>query len=198
MKPKTTSSSKTTQSIALLLFGVGLILIGLASVMLIPRTEANAIEATPPAETGGNSAIPVEVNFPAPDLRLSDLSGQSFTLTDFAGQMVLVNNWAIWCPPCKAELPDLNKFYLKYQDQGFVIVGIEAGSPQAEVAAYVDQAGLSFPIWVDPQELALDAFMNFSLPSSYLIDRTGQIKLAWTGAISYDMLEKHVAPLLSD
>jgi peroxiredoxin len=191
-------SPKTTKSLALLFLGVGLILLGLASALLIPRAEAITSGEDDPAETGGLSAIPVEVSFPAPDLRLSDLSGQSFALSDFAGQMVLVNNWAIWCPPCKAELPDLNAFYLKYKAQGFVIVAIEAGSPQADVQTFIDQAGLAFPIWVDPQELAMEAFMNFSLPSSYLIDRTGQIRLAWTGAISAEMLEKHVAPLLSE
>lgn len=182
-------SPKNTKSLALLFLGVGLILLGLASALLIPRAEAITSGEDDPAETGGLSAIPVEVSFPAPDLRLSDLSGQSFALSDFAGQMVLVNNWAIWCPPCKAELPDLNAFYLKYKAQGFVIVAIEAGSPQADVQTFIDQAGLAFPIWVDPQELAMEAFMNFSLPSSYLIDRTGQIRLAWTGAISAEMLE---------
>jgi peroxiredoxin len=173
-------------------------LLGVATALLIPRAEALTSGETAAAEPQEISAIPARVDFPAPELQLSDLGGQAFALSDFAGQMVLVNNWAIWCPPCKAELPDLNDFYLKYKDQGFVIIGIEAGSPPAEVAAYVEQTGLSFPIWVDPQELALDAFMNFSLPSSYLVDRTGQIRLAWTGAISYEMLEKHVAPLLSD
>lgn len=138
-------SPKNTKSLALLFLGVGLILLGLASALLIPRAEAITSGEDDPAETGGLSAIPVEVSFPAPDLRLSDLSGQSFALSDFAGQMVLVNNWAIWCPPCKAELPDLNAFYLKYKAQGFVIVAIEAGSPQADVQTFIDQAGLAFP-----------------------------------------------------
>lgn len=191
-----TSSPKTSKSIALLFLGLGLILLGLASAMLIPRAEANPSGDTASSEPE-ISAIPVEVDFPAPELQLSDLSGQSFALTDYAGQMVLVNNWAIWCPPCKAELPDLNDFYLKYKDQGFVIIAIETGSPKADVQEFVDGTELAFPIWLDPTEMALDAFTNFSLPSSYLIDRTGQIRLAWTGAISYNMLEKHVAPLLN-
>lgn len=192
------SSLNPPLSIAWLSFGIGLILIGLASVMLIPRAEAVTTVTAPPSEPRAASVVPVEVDFPAPELRLSDLSGQGFALSDFAGQMVLVNNWAIWCPPCKAELPDLNAFYLKYKDLGFVIIGIEAGSPLRNVQTFVDEAGLAFPIWVDPTEMALDAFGTLSLPSSYLIDRAGQIRRAWTGAISGEMLEEHVAPLLSE
>lgn len=180
-----------------MLLGVGLILIGFASVLLIPRAENLTSGNTKSSETNTVSVVPAKVDFPAPELQLSDVSGQSSALTDFTGQVVLVNNWAIWCPPCKRELPDLELFYQKYKEQGFLIVGIEAGSPEADVKLFLQDAGLSFPIWLDPQEKALDAFRNMDIPSSYVVDRNGQIKLAWTGAISYEMLETHVVPLLS-
>ncbi len=196
MKTQTYASPKTGKSIALFLLGIGLILIGLASVMLLPKAE----ETLPQTTTTSNSisVVPAKVSFPAPELELADVSGQTFALTDFAGQVVLVNNWAIWCPPCKRELPDLELFYQQYQDQDFVIIAIEAGSPEADVKLFLEEAGLSFPIWLDPQEKALDAFRNLDLPSSYVIDRTGQVRLAWTGAINYAMLEKHVAPLVRE
>lgn len=180
-----------------MLLGVGLILIGFASVLLIPRAEALTASNTNSSETSSLSVIPAKVDFPAPALQLTDVSGQPSALSDYTGQVVLVNNWAIWCPPCKRELPDLELFYQKYKEQGFIIVGIEAGSPEADVKLFLQDAGLSFPIWLDPQEKALDAFRNLDLPSSYVMDRNGQIKLAWTGAISYEMLEEHVAPLLN-
>jgi peroxiredoxin len=197
MKASLSPSQKTAKSLAILFLGLGLILIGTASVMLIPRAEANRTGVAP-AKTRTVSVIPAPVDFPAPELRLSDLSGESFALSDFAGQVVLINNWAIWCPPCRRELPDLDDFYLAYRHQDFVIIGIEAGSPRQDVELFLNETRLSFPIWLDPTELALDAFRNFSLPSSYVIDRTGQVHLAWTGAISYAMVEKYVAPLLSE
>ncbi len=196
MKTQTYASPKTGKSIALFLLGIGLILIGLASVMLLPKAEETLTQTT--TTSNSISVVPAKVSFPAPELELADVSGQTFALTDYAGQVVLVNNWAIWCPPCKRELPDLELFYQQYQDKDFVIIAIEAGSPEADVKLFLEEAGLSFPIWLDPQEKALDAFRNLDLPSSYVIDRTGQVRLAWTGAINYAMLEKHVAPLLSE
>ena len=190
------SSSKNAKLIALLLLGIGLILIGLAAMLLLPSVAETASENNGEDSAGLPSVIPAKVSFPAPELVLPDLSGQSFALSDFAGQTVLVNNWAIWCPPCKAELPDLERFYREHQDENFTIIAIEAGSPLEDVTQYVNESGLTFPIWFDPQEKALDAFLNFSLPSSYVIDPTGQVQLAWTGAIRYEVLEKYVAPLL--
>ena len=193
-----TRQHKTSRSIALLLLGLGLILIGMASVMLLPGLDEITSVNSPPTPAGDALVIPATVDFPAPELQLTDLSGEVYALSDFTGQVVLVNNWAIWCPPCKRELPALDEFYLTHKRQDFVIVGIEAGSPQQDVELFLDEAGLSFPIWLDPNELALDVFRNFNLPSSYVIDRAGQVRLAWTGAVSYATLEKYVTPLLSE
>ena len=198
MKTQTYHSPRTTKSIALFLFGIGLILIGIASVMLIPGLEKTRTGEPSTATAAAPSAIPAQVDFPAPALHLSDVSGQSFSLTDFAGQVVLVNNWAIWCPPCRRELPDLEQFYQKHKEQNFIIVGIEAGSPEEGVIKFLNETELTFPIWLDPEEKALDAFRTMDLPSSYVIDGTGQVRLAWTGAIRYDILEKYVAPMLAE
>ncbi len=82
--------------------------------------------------------------------------------------------------------------------QGFLILGIEAGEPASEVAAFVRQYQLTFPIWLDPHGLALESFKNYNLPSSYVVDREGIIRLAWSGAISPEMLEKYVTPLVEN
>jgi peroxiredoxin len=95
-------------------------------------------------------------------------------------------------------MPTLQAFFEDHQSQSFTIVAIEAGEQPAEVAAFAQQYGLTFHVWPDPNQKALDAFRNLSLPSSYVIDRTGQVRLAWTGAIERDMLEKYVTPLLEE
>lgn len=175
-----------------LLIGVGLFLLGLAAFIVLPK---------PVGSTEGEdevSAIPVAVEFPVPELSLSDLQNNPVSLEDYRGMVVLVNNWATWCPPCKAEMPTFEAFYQEHKEKGFTIVAIEAGQPQAEVAEFVNSYKLSFPIWLDPQMQALDAFRNQRLPSSYLVDRDGTVRLTWIGAISRQMMDEYITPYLEE
>jgi thiol-disulfide isomerase/thioredoxin len=144
------------------------------------------------------SLIPVEVNFPAPELNLTHIDGSEVSLQDHRGKVILVNNWATWCPPCKAEMPTLQAFYQEYVDKGFVLVAIEAGEPAEEVIQFVENYGITFPVWLDPSNLALTAFRNSALPSSYVIDQDGIVRLAWSGAINRSTLEQYVTPLLEE
>ena len=144
------------------------------------------------------SVTPVSVNYPAPALSLQNIDGQTESLTDLLGQVVLVNNWATWCPPCKAEIPTLEAYYKAHTADGFVIIGVEAGEPQNDVLKFVQESGMSYPVWIDLNGAALDAFNNKNLPSSYVIDRSGTVRLAWVGEISSEMLEKYVTPLLTE
>jgi hypothetical protein len=77
-------------------------------------------------------------------------------------------------------------------------IAIEAGESPVDVAAFVKEYGLGFSVWPDPSQKALEAFRNNALPNSYLIDRSDVVRLAWSGAISREMLEKYVTPLLED
>ncbi len=176
--------------IALFLVGAGLLALGVAAFFMLPKQDANASDK--------RSAIPVPVEFPAPELELTDLEGNVVSLADYHGQVVLVNNWATWCPPCKAEMPTLQAFYEDHNEKGFTIIAIDAGDPVADVAQFVKDYGLSFPVWADLTQKATVAFRNPGLPSSYLIDRQGVVRLAWTGAISRGMLDQYVTPLLDD
>jgi peroxiredoxin len=78
---------------------------------------------------------------------------------------------------------------------GFVIIGIEAGEPQNTVQEFV-QGKITYPIWIDPENAAMKAFHSSGLPSSYVIDRNGAVRLAWVGEINQEMLEKYVTPML--
>jgi peroxiredoxin len=167
----------------------GTLLIGIAILALAaPRTEVNA--------GAQSSVIPVTVKFAAPDLSLQNLEGKTESLADYRGQVILVNNWATWCPPCKAEMPTLVEYHNKYVTEGFSVIAIEAGDPVEEVVQFSEHYGMKFPVWLDPQGEALTAFRNGTLPNSYVIDRTGVVRLAWTGQISMQMLEKYVTPLI--
>ena len=172
--------------IPLILIGVGLIVLGLVAAKLISVDGLSS----------DYTVIPSEVNYPAPDLTLNNINGEQVTISDFRNQIILINNWATWCPPCKAEMPTLSRYYKDHSEQGFMLLGIEAGDPKDEVAKFAKDYNLSFPILLDPNNKSLSLFHNDNLPSSYVIDRNGNVVLAWTGPINKDMLEKYVTPLL--
>lgn len=187
------NNSKSKYKITwMLLIGLGFFLIGFAILYSQPKTGENSQVPTE------YSITPLQVNFQAPVINLTDLKSKEVSLSDHRDEIVLVNNWATWCPPCKAEMPTLEKYYKEHANQGFLIIAIESGEPLEEVSNFVEDYGLSFPVWIDRDGVALEAFSNWNLPSSYVIDRTGMVRLTWTGEISLAMLEKFVTPLLSE
>ena len=176
------------------ILGGGLVLLGLALFLVLQKpNSASASETTVP-----NSVVPMAVEFPAPELALENIQNGTEALADYQGQVLLVNNWATWCPPCKAEMPSLQKFYEAHSGEGFMIVAINAGDDRAPVKQFVNEYGLTFNVWLDPTGAALNAFRNANLPSSYVVDRTGVVRYAWTGEISYEMLEKYITPAIQN
>jgi peroxiredoxin len=189
---KKSRGSGRPQAIALGLIGTGLLVLGVLAIFLLPKS------GTAGQPSKGSSSVPIAVDFDAPQLELKDLQGKTVSLADYQGQVVLVNNWATWCPPCRAEMPTLQAFYQDHHQQNFTIIGIEAGEATPDVDQFVKDHGLTFPIWPDINQKSLLAFRNQNLPNSYVIDRAGKVRLAWTGAISRQMLEEYVTPLLED
>lgn len=187
-------SRRKASPLPLVIAGVGLILLGVAAFALLPKAAASL-----EAQTENISFIPLAVEYAAPDLSLTDVAGTPASLTDYRGQVVLVNLWATWCPPCKAEMPTLQAYYERHRADGFSVVAINDGDPAADVAQFVKEYGLTFPVWLDPSYVATEqAFKNLSLPSSYVIDRAGVIRLQWVGEITDAMLEKYVTPLIME
>lgn len=187
---------KNKPPIALIATGVGIILLGFAALLLLQNGNSSANAGGAPGEY---SSIPVEVEYEAPELTLTNLSGEEESLADYHGQVVLVNLWATWCPPCKEELPVLQAYYETYKDEGFVILGIDSQEPAEDVQNFIETtniAKITYPIWIDERGDAGLAFSSFSLPASFVIDREGTVRLAWTGAISGTILEEHVTPVI--
>ena len=189
-------TKRSKNNMPLILTGVGLLLIGVVSAAVILNAQKANSASDPTSEE--YSVTPVEVSYPAPELTLNDLEGNPVSLSDHLGSVVLVNNWATWCPPCKAEMPTLQTYYTWHEVQGFTLLAIEAGDPLPDVAAFVESYQLTFPILLDPNNLALRAFQNDGLPNSYVIDRQGIVRLAWTGPISLEMLERYVTPIVEE
>ena len=172
------------------LIAAGIFLLGAGLIPLLANAQQKALEETTPI------IPPANTDYPAPQLALTDLQGNPVSIEDYRGQVILVNNWATWCPPCITEMPELQAFYTAHAAVGFVVIGIEAGEPADQVAAFVQEYGISFPVWLDPHGMALEIFQNWNLPSSYVIDRDGIVRLSWTGEINQATLEKYITPLL--
>lgn len=185
-------NEKKRNIIWMTLFGVGLFLIGIA--ILYPNLKSNNTQFL----SKGSTTIPVHVDYQAPEIALTNLFSQNVSLSDYKGKIVLVNNWATWCPPCKAEMPTLEAFYQEHVNDGFIIIAIESGESLEEVTEFVEYYGITFPVWIDREGIALDAFNNWNLPSSYVLDREGTVRLAWTGEINTAMLNKYIIPLLEE
>lgn len=177
------------QTVILVIVGAGLMLIAIAAFLSLPQATA--------AVSGQNlGMIPAPVNFTAPDVSITDLDGNPVSFADYRGKVILYNAWATWCPPCKEEMPVLQAYYNDHKDQGFVIIAVEDGQPVEEVRNFVNEYHLSFPVWPDLKWVATTAFKIENLPTSYIIDRDGVARLTWTGAVTRDMLEKYVTPII--
>ena len=186
------NQNRGTNFLPLILVGTGLLLIIGVAVFLQARMGESR-------ESFDEITLsPIEVDQPAPELTLYDLDGNQVSLSDFVGEVVLLNNWATWCPPCRGEMPEFQAYYEKYQDKGFQIVAVEAGEPEGEVRRFVEEQGLEFIILLDPENLSLITFQQSSLPNTFVIDRRGHLRLAWLGAINIPTLEKYVTPLLKE
>jgi len=185
--------SSRLKALALALLGVGLLLVGFSGYIFLPKLF-------PPSSnpTDYTSAVPASVNFPAPDLNLHDLQGNSIGLKSFVGKVVLMNNWATWCPPCRDEMPALEAYFNTHQAEGFVIYSVEDGEAASDVVAFVNTYHLTFQVMLDPTHLAYFAFNNPNLPNSYVVDRHGTVRLTWVGAINHQNLEKYLTPLLKE
>ena len=182
------------RAFGLMVAGIGLIVVGINAAFFLANRQTN--DPTQPTDF---SAIPAGVQYDAPALTLNDIHGSASSLSNYLGQVILVNLWATWCPPCKAEMPLLQEYYIHHKNEGFSVIAIEDGDPISDVLSFVDNYGITFPVWLDPTYQATDrAFKSGNLPSSYVIDRAGKVRLAWVGAINAANLEKYVTSLIKE
>lgn len=95
-------------------------------------------------------------------------------------------------------MPILETYYINHKEDGFTLIGINSGDNQDQVEEFVSQYQLTFPMWLDPTGKAIYAFRNNALPSSYIIDRSGMVRLVWVGSVTIDALETYLTPILSE
>lgn len=108
------------------------------------------------------------------DFALKDLEGKEWTLSRLKGKVVLVNFWATWCPPCRREMPDMEKIHGRFKDRGLVILAI-SDEEDAKVRPFIKERGYTFPVLLDPGRKVNEAFQIGGIPNSFIFDRSGKL-----------------------
>lgn len=152
-----------------------------------PNTLAGAATSTP-------APAPV-VGAPAPDFTLTDLQGQSVSLSDYRGQVVLLNFWATWCGPCEAEMPTLEQRYQTLQGNGFVVLGVNADESEPEVTAFVRRLNLSFPVVLDPGNKINTLYRVRGYPTTIIIAPDGTVARVHVGYLTERQLDTYLSAL---
>jgi len=154
-------------------------------------------EAPRPAPSAGDflAAQALTVGTPAPNFRLPLLDGGEIDLSALRGRPVLVNFWASWCAPCRAEMPALERVAQSYEQAGLVVVGINQLEDPDTVRQFVQEFGISFPIALDRDGTVSRDWRVYGIPQTYLIDADGVIRKAWVGMVTEDSVSRALAEL---
>lgn len=127
------------------------------------------------------SAFAADAGGPAPAFTLAALTGQQATLSQYKGQVVMLNFWATWCGPCQQEIPLLDQMYKKYKPAGFTLIGVNVDKEAAPVKDLLARKPVSYPVLLDPANQVSKAYHVDEMPSSVIIDRKGEIRFIHRG-----------------
>ena len=145
-----------------------------------------ALTAALAACKGGESGERrIAVGSPVPQYSALSLAGDSVSLAGLRDKVVLLNVWATWCHPCRAEIPELQELHTKYASRGLDVVGvsIDAESDKEHISEFMKEFGMTYPIWRDPDERVSAQFLVLGVPTTYLLDRKGILRWRTTGPI---------------
>lgn len=168
------------------------------SVFIWTTRVAPGAPATAPAPEPAAMQPAPRVGHPAPGFTLSAIDGSQVALDDLRGQVVLINLWATWCPPCRAEMPAIQQAYERFRDQGFVVLAVNQQEDAASVAAYMTGQRLTFPALLDSDARVSAAYQVRVLPSSFFIDRRGIVRAVYRGPMSRGMIEGTIEQLIAE
>ncbi|WP_335869770.1 thiol-disulfide oxidoreductase ResA [Bacillus sp. 2205SS5-2] len=130
----------------------------------------------------------IKIGKPAPNFMLTDLEGNSHTLSDYKGQGVMVNFWGTYCKPCEKEMPAMDRQYQVFQDQGIEILAVNVGESKYLVEKFAKKYDLSFPVVTDVEGDVQDAYGVYNLPVTFLVNPDGNIESILKGELTDEII----------
>jgi peroxiredoxin len=166
----------------------------------VESTADGKIEGkTEPNDTfSSNNTIEIKPNViktKAPDFKLKDLNGEELSLSDLKGKKVFLNFWATWCPPCKEEMPQIQKLYNETKDSDLVIITVEIQEQLSQVKSFIDNNKYSFKVLLDSNQSVAPKYKISVIPTSYFIDQDGYIISQRSGGMSIDEMKSYIKTL---
>lgn len=151
---------------------------------------------------GSLAVVAPEERMPAPDVSGTTLTGEALRLSDYRGKVVVLNVWASWCAPCRAEAPALNALSEEFLDDGVHFIGLNTRDSQAAAEAFVASKGVPYPSLVDSdgriQVQFVDSLPPQAIPSTVIIDREGRVAARALGKVSESDLRGLIEPLITE
>lgn len=169
-------------------------------IALVLLIGAGCGQSTKPAPASTSAFIepPTLDTDQAPDFSLLTPYGDTVTLSDYRGQIVLINFWASWCTSCDAEMDALETYFQDHHEEGFTLIAVNYRESDADVAAYVEKKGLTFPVVLDSTGVVADMYAVTGIPTSFFVGRDGELLGYWPGAVLNHMLEQSLTPMLAE
>lgn len=133
----------------------------------------------------------------APVFSLLDDRGAPVSLPQYRGRIVVMNLWASWCPPCREEMPDLQRLSDTYSARGLAIVGVNEGESAQRARAFAAALHIRFPIWLDTAEQYGRTYAALGLPTTVIVDRNGTVVRGFDGALTFEQMKAAVEPLIA-
>lgn len=145
-----------------------------------------------------SNSLHLNINTPkdkAIDFKLKDLTGKEVSLSDFKGKRVFLNFFATWCPPCRAEMPEMQKLYAETKDSDLVILAVDLGEDAETVSNFISDNKYSFKVLLDSNNIAAEKYQISSIPSSYFIDKDGFIVNKHIGGMTIQDMKSYISNL---
>jgi peroxiredoxin len=121
------------------------------------------------------------VGQPAPDFALKSASGENLRLSEYRGDVVMINFWATWCGPCRQEMPLLDALYGRYQRVGFQLLGVNIDDDSGKALGMVEELGVSFPVLFDAEKSVSRQYQVEAMPVTVIVDRSGTVRYIHQG-----------------
>jgi cytochrome c biogenesis protein CcmG/thiol:disulfide interchange protein DsbE len=134
----------------------------------------------------------------APDFTITDFRGQTVTLSELRGQVVIVNFWASWCPPCREEAAYLEQTWRKYKDKGVVFVGVDWVDTEKEALAYIDEFDITYLNGPDIGTRAAQAYNIQGVPETFFVAKNGELRGVHIGPLKSPQLDEKIEELLAE